>query len=166
LSPKIRAILPALVGAALLCARETGAAPLALPAVSVWGELGLVRWQKEPDGTFTGRSEFGRPCGFKDGQVFVRAALEGSVLVGTASLCQTGPQCAPLKEAPLFAFLDAQGQLTAEVRADPGCTIPGAKEGRLVLAPLRENIKQFKARALLRRKPRKPDARAAGAHFP
>jgi tetratricopeptide (TPR) repeat protein len=76
-------------------------------------------------------------CNFEGRKRVLEGAFEGSVLVGTLTLCQTGPSCAPEQAYPVLAIHHAaDGSLSAYVRLKPGCQSPMLlKGGRLVLTP-------------------------------
>ncbi|XXF75575.1 tetratricopeptide repeat protein [Myxococcaceae bacterium GXIMD 01537] len=78
----------------------------------------------------------GNVCRFQGKRVVLEGAFEGSVLVGSLTLCQTGPSCEPERTYPVLAIYNpTSGNLTAHVRLQPGCQSPALLGSRLVLQP-------------------------------
>jgi len=101
-----------------------------------FGQLGHVLLSWDGSGHVTGRYGLGGPCAFDPGRPVVDGMLEGNVLVGSVTLCQTGPACEE-RTYPFLGFVQDDGALVADVRLDPGCDSPGLQRKRLVLEPAR-----------------------------
>jgi hypothetical protein len=97
------------------------------------GALGVLEFETEPSGHVVGRYGEGGPCSFDPRRPVVDGEFEGSVFVGTVTLCQTGPVCEE-RAYSILAFTDADGVLAADVKLEPGCQSPALVGGtRLVL---------------------------------
>ncbi|HVE81719.1 MAG TPA: hypothetical protein VND93_02680, partial [Myxococcales bacterium] len=84
-------------------------------------------------GHVTGRYGLGGPCAFDIGRPVVDGAIQGDVLVGSVTLCQTGPACEE-RTYPFLGFVSQDdGAVVADVKLDPGCDSPGLQRKRLVL---------------------------------
>ena len=77
----------------------------------------------------------GNACNFEGKKAVLEGGFEGSVLVGTLTLCQTGPGCAQEAEYPVLGLYNAaDGSVSTFVRLKAGCQSPAVpKSGRLVL---------------------------------
>lgn len=118
---------------AALCV--TGSAAAGPPRLqgAYFGQLGHVQLTTDARGHVTGRYGLGGPCAFDAGRPVVDGALEGNVLVGSVTLCQTGPACEE-RTYPFLGFVgDDDGAVVADVKLDPGCDSPGLQRRRLTL---------------------------------
>jgi len=98
-----------------------------------YGPLGHIRFSTDGRGHVEGRYGLGGPCPFDAGRPVVDGAMQGNVLVGSVTLCQTGPACEE-RTYPLLAFVaEDDGSLVADVKLDAGCDSPGLQRKRLVL---------------------------------
>lgn len=78
----------------------------------------------------------GNACNFEGRKPVLTGGFEGNVLVGTLTVCQTGPNCALEEDYPVLAIHAADGALSTYVRLRPGCESPAVpKDGRLVFVP-------------------------------
>jgi hypothetical protein len=117
-----------------------------LPALAWAGPVLSGTFRVEPFGRMelttegdlvAGVTASGNSCKFEERRRVLEGAFEGSVLVGTVTLCQSGAGCEPEQVYPLLAvYSPADGSLTAHVRLSPGCQSPALlKGGRLVWVP-------------------------------
>ena len=97
-----------------------------------FGQLGHVQLSTDAHGHVIGRYGLGGPCPFDAGRPVVDGALQGSVLVGTVTLCQTGPACEE-RTYPFLGFVEDDGAVVGDVKLDPGCDSPGLQRRRLLL---------------------------------
>jgi hypothetical protein len=101
------------------------------------GELGLLRL-KTVGSRVVGTYQSGGPCEFERDQAVLEGELEGNVLVGRLTVCQTGTACAD-HTYPLLAFYDGERQaLAGHIRLQAGCVSPGLEGRRLLLRPSME----------------------------
>jgi hypothetical protein len=98
-----------------------------------YGQMGHVFFSTDGHGHVLGRYGLGGPCAFDAGRPVVDGALQGNVLVGSVTLCQTGPACEERTYAFLGFVTEDDGTLVADVKLDPGCDSPGLQRKRLVL---------------------------------
>jgi hypothetical protein len=98
------------------------------------GALGRIAFETEARGRVVGRYADGGPCGFDLRRPVVDGELEGDVLVGVVTLCQTGPACGE-RAYPILAFRLPDGSLSAHVKLEPGCQSPALEGARMVLRP-------------------------------
>jgi hypothetical protein len=71
--------------------------------------------------------------------VMLEGEFQGTVLVGTLTLCQTGDKCEAVQAYPFLGFYSEEDQaLVAHVRLDEGCQSPAVKGGRFVIVPARK----------------------------
>jgi Tetratricopeptide repeat len=118
---------------AALCVTTGAAASGAKLEGAYYGQLGHVRFSTDARGHVEGRYGLGGPCAFDAGRPVVDGSLEGNVLVGSVTLCQTGPACEE-RTYPFLGFVTADdGSVVADVKLDPGCDSPGLQRKRLVL---------------------------------
>lgn len=118
---------------AALCATGSAAAAGTKLEGAYYGPLGHVRFTTDARGHVEGRYGLGGPCAFDAGRPVVDGSLEGNVLVGSVTLCQTGPACEE-RTYPFLGFVtEEDGALVADVKLDPGCDSPGLQRKRLAL---------------------------------
>jgi len=117
---------------AALCVTSTAAAAGPTLDGAYYGQLGHVRFTTDARGHVEGRYGLGGPCAFDAGRPVVDGALQGNVMVGSVTLCQTGPACEE-RTYPFLGFVEDDGAVVADVRLDPGCDSPGLQRKRLVL---------------------------------
>lgn len=82
-----------------------------------------------------GLTASGNACNFEGRKPVLEGGFEGAVLVGTLTLCQTGPGCAQEEAYPVLGLYNAaDGSISTFVRLKAGCQSPAVpKGGRLVL---------------------------------
>lgn len=108
-----------------------------LPGPYLAGELGAVELRAE-EGRVLGVHQGGGACSFQQGERILEGQLEGNVLVGTVTLCQSGSGCGQ-QSYPLLAFLDpASRTLVADIKLTPSCSSPALQGSRLWLTPAPE----------------------------
>jgi hypothetical protein len=131
-----------LVLAGLLCGLPLEAAPRFNGLYK--GQLGTLEMVARGD-RVTGYSAVGGPCNFFPKRRVLDGQLQGNVLVGTVTLCQTGPACGE-RVYPFLGFVDpGDGTVTGEVKLDAGCVSPALEVSRLVLEPSEDS--KLKVRA-------------------
>jgi tetratricopeptide (TPR) repeat protein len=87
----------------------------------------------------TGTAVGGGPCKFDAQRQVLEGDLQGGVLVGRLTVCQTGNLCPQEQAYPILAFYnEADQSLVAHVRLRPGCQSAALKDGRFVLLPVRK----------------------------
>jgi hypothetical protein len=97
------------------------------------GQLGHVHFETDAYGHVLGRYGLGGPCGFEARRPVVDGVFQGNVLVGSVTVCQTGPACEE-RTYPILGFYHPEdGALVADVKLDPGCDSPGLSKRRLIL---------------------------------
>lgn len=97
------------------------------------GELGKVDFRTNASGRVIGQYKLGGACRFDADRPIVDGEFEGKVLVGTVTLCQTGPACDERAYNILGFYNAVDGVLTADVKLEAGCESPALKKSRLVL---------------------------------
>jgi hypothetical protein len=117
----------------LTCASGASNAAASAPAMTGLfqvGGVGLVD-MAVADGQVVGRLKATDECAeiALDTPV-LQGAFEGSLFIGTVTLCQSGASCTPQKSYPFLGFW-VDEQLVGSVRLDPGCTSPAVDAGAL-----------------------------------
>jgi tetratricopeptide (TPR) repeat protein len=116
-----------------------------------------------------GLTASGNACNFEGKKPVLEGGFEGSVLIGTLTLCQTGPGCALEEEYPILGLYNAaDGSLSTFVRLKAGCQSPAVpKGGRLLLvrdsapeAPAAGASAGSSASSVARKRARAPDSEA------
>jgi hypothetical protein len=101
------------------------------------GQLGHVQFETDAYGHVLGRYGLGGPCPFEARRPVVDGVFQGSVLVGSVTVCQTGPACEERTYPILGFYHPEEGVLVADVKLDQGCDSPALSKRRLVLQPAR-----------------------------
>jgi tetratricopeptide (TPR) repeat protein len=127
------------IGLAALMAAAPGAAARAqaVPQGSYQADvLGRVELGVEHE-RLVAHAVDGGPCRFKPQSPVLEGQLLGNVLVGQLTLCLEGASCPAMGTLPILAVYSAEDRsLTAYVRPQAGCQVPGlGRGGLLVLQP-------------------------------
>ena len=105
-----------------------------LGGVYSWGP-GRVAWGVGTEGHVVAHALPGLTCPYASNEPVIEAEWQGSLLVGTVLLCQSGEGCATERRYPLFALYDPS---TGNLRADfvlKRCSSPALSHGTLLLVP-------------------------------
>lgn len=119
-------------GALALCLSLTAAAGTRMQG-GYHGLLGHVQFDTDAHGHVMGRYGLGGPCPFEARRPVVDGMFQGNVLVGSVTVCQTGPACEERTYPFLGFYHPDDGTLVGDVKLDPGCESPVLSKRRLVL---------------------------------
>lgn len=104
------------------------------------GELGLVQFSVL-EGKVVGKLKSSAQCVFVPDTQVVTGAFEGSVFVGTVTLCQTGAGCAPQKNYPMLG-VSHDDAVAGWIHLESPCRSPALDRGSLFFRPATPEEKQ------------------------